>query len=161
MAQSTVERDPLVFRWVESSAEWVPVSWGEWFSFRGGRAHPFSAGDHRFVVCVVIEDGTIANIIPHRYQIDDHGQVIDAFDGLDDVERAEVQRIMIARDASAQDTERYRELMERGWRLALPAISAARELLRSLPTPLSADKQHGYRHFIEACGGWSGSSSLQ
>ena len=156
-----LEPDPLVFRWAENSSEWVPVSWSAWSAFRGGQGHSFSAGDHRFVVCVVIEDGTIANLVPHRYQINHDGRVTDAFDGLDDTERAEVQRIMVDRDATPEDTERYRELMERGWRLAMPPFSAARKLLRNLPKPLSTEMQHGYRHFLEACGGNSGSTALQ
>jgi hypothetical protein len=66
-----------MLHWNEAERKWHAIAWLAWMKFRGG-FEPLSgigAGDHWFVVCIVDGQGTLFNIIPHRYRLDRDGRI--------------------------------------------------------------------------------------
>jgi hypothetical protein len=149
---------------------WHRIAWQDWMSFReldGNFAPPpyVTAGEHRFVVCIV-EDGRLYNIIPHRYLIDRDGRIADShyFGVLSDAEieryRALNKRHYQYPEAHPLNDEEQREfdaIRDRPWRSWLPPVEAVRELTRAavaLP-----DENDAAWNVLEACGISRGGSS--
>jgi len=142
---------------------WHCIAWQDWMSFRELDA-PFvplphvTAGEHRFVVCIV-EDGRLHNIIPHRYMIDRDGRIANDhyFGVLSDFEikryRALKKRLKPCQKAHPLNTDEQTELnsmRDRLWRSRLPPAEAARELTRV--TAALPDANDAAWHVLEACG---------
>jgi hypothetical protein len=147
----------LVYWWDSIAAHWHQVSWHDWAASAGvsGRAKPLPMvrpGDTHFVVCVHDDDGSIANIIPHRYTIDADGFRRRGDDGITDEETAFESAYYLKKDTTDDEDCRHREINEKVYRWSLPPAKIARELLRALPSPPSIVPTHGVRHFMSACG---------
>jgi hypothetical protein len=160
-----------VLHWRDGA--WHRIAWQDWMNFRELRGAfaplPYvTAGEHRFVVCIV-EDGRLYNIIPHRYLIDRDGRIADDcyFGVLSDGEieryRALNKRHYEYPEAHPLNDEERREfdaIRDRLWRSWLPPVEAVRELTRAavaLP-----DENDAAWNVLEACGisrGVSGRSS--
>jgi hypothetical protein len=76
---TTLDEGQQVLHWRDGA--WHHIAWNDWSKFRELGAAFLSlphvtAGEHRFVVCIV-EDGRLYNILPHRYLIDQDGRIAD------------------------------------------------------------------------------------
>lgn len=151
---------------------WHRIAWQDWMSFReldnSFAPLPYvTAGDHRFVVCVV-EDGRLYNIIPHRYLIDLDGRIADDryFGVLSD---AEIERYQALNKrhyeypethplTKAEQTE-FDAIRDRLWRSWLPPVEAVQELTRA--TVALPDENDAAWKVLEACGISRGVSGLR
>jgi len=141
----TNDDEAMILHWNEQSETWDRISESAWRSFRDTPFLPLRGirnGDHSFVVCIVDENKSLFNIIPHKYRLDDDGRITShRFDDLSEDERSFVAECMI--DPIGPDHEgqkRFRDLRERMWRGSLPPRQAADTLIRALPgLPLNAD----------------------
>ena len=149
----------LVLHWNEAVGSWNPIRWDSWSHFRAIMTdfQPLAgvgAGDHSFVICVVDQDRTLHNIIPHRYRVDEGGRITDhEFDDLTADERAFVDRITMQKELpSDEDRPRFDRLRERIWQSHLPSPAAARALINDLPGFPVRDHQRPVWSFLSAFG---------
>lgn len=154
-----IDDDMVVLHWNEQTKVWEPVRWDDWMSFRGlGDAfRPLlnvRAGFHTFVVCVVDEDRSLYNILPHRYRIDGDGRITDHnFSDLTDEDLAFVAKWDLSRVvATGADAERYDNLRLRLWRSWLPEPEAARALIDNLPGFPKTDEERPVMSFLREFG---------
>jgi hypothetical protein len=165
----SLDEGQQVLHWRDGA--WHRIAWQDWVSFRGLHAAPFAplpyvtAGEHRFVVCIV-EDGRLYNILPHRYLIDRDGRIADDryFDVLSDseIERYEAlnrrhYEFPEAHPLNDEERRKFDAIRDRLWRSWLPPVDAVRELTRAavaLP-----DKNDAAWSVLEACGISRGGSS--
>jgi len=98
-----------------------------------------TAGEHRFVVCIV-EDGRLFNILPHRYLIDRDGRIGDDryFGVLADAEIGRYEALNKRHYESPQsnplredEQAEFDAIRDRLWRSWLPPVEAVRELTRA------------------------------
>lgn len=105
-----------VFHWVPEKDEWEPISWEDWSGFRGimqpsAELPGISGGIHHFIVCVLDDDGTVVNLIPHKYLVNVDGTIgADNFAGLTKDERKEYWELMIAKESREEDQRRLEEI---------------------------------------------------
>ncbi len=132
--------DPIVLHWRSDDGVWFPLRWDRWMQFRGfeGEFVPLDGvqpGDHCFVICILDEDKTLYNIIPHKYRIDSDGSISKfRFDDLSDEDWRLIDKWQVAKDFPDPATsDVLYALRERAWRANLPTLHAARELLNNLP----------------------------
>ena len=148
----------VILHWQECSAAWAQLSWRDWVRFRGlgqaGRSllAGAEAGEHYFLVCVLGDDGELANVIPHRYVLSTDGWLVHGFDGLGAEEREEYCRIQVLEFPSFEDAERYSELGARGFTVNLPPIHTVQPLLRALPGVAGAQQSAACWSFLSAIG---------
>jgi hypothetical protein len=146
-----------VYWWDSEDRSWVEVSWNDWVASSGIRAPVkrlprVRPGDTRFVVCVVDDDGSIANIIPHRYLIDGDRYRRRADEPITDEERTFESNYCLKRETTEAEDRRHEEINDKIYRWSLPPAATARILLSVLPAPPSMSIDHGIRHFIAARG---------
>lgn len=156
----------LVYWWDSRAERWGEVSWDAWAASSGvsAPAKPLPSirpGDTHFVVCVVDDDGSIANIIPHRYLIDEQGYRRHGNEPITDQENEFERAYYLKKETTEAEDRRHVEINEKIYRWSLPPADAARILLRVLPAPPSVNNQHGIRHFLNACGASLHSTCLQ
>jgi hypothetical protein len=153
---AAADEDVLVYWWNEIAGLWHQLSWASWVHSRS-RSKPLPgvhAGDTRFAVCVVDDDGSIANVIPHRYMIDDSGYPLGHPDyPMTKDDKDFWRRHFVDPYPSEADCRRWEEINERDYRWSLPSAAAVRALLRTLPTPPSMNPEHGIWSFAAAGGG--------
>ncbi len=129
-----------VLHWLPDTNRWQPIGWTAWSAFRGisqpGVGLPgISGGIHYFVVCVKNE-GEIVNIIPHKYLIELDGKIgPNNFTGWTREERADYDRLMVAREEKPGDRERLHEIQEKAGNVFYPPKEALYALVHALPTP--------------------------
>lgn len=154
-----IDDDMVVLHWNERAATWEPFRWDDWMAFRGygDNFRPLLGvreGDHYFVVCVVDEERTLYNILPHRYRIDRDGRITDhEFDDLTPDDRAFVSKWNISRDVpTGADGERFDSLRDRMWRSWLPPKHAAATLIQNLPGFPATGDERPAMSFLRAFG---------
>ena len=139
---------------------WAEIAWEVWAAFLspGGEQRPLPAvppGDHHFVVAITATDGTIANVIPHRYRIGGGGRPSESSRGLSASEEAEFRQLSkgfyAAADSTLSDQQvgRFEALREIVYAAALPPYDAC----VALPAALNArycEDDVGVRHFLHA-----------
>lgn len=159
MQHRDLEDDMVVLHWNEHSAVWEPVRWDDWMAFRGygDNFRPLLGvreGDHYFVVCVVDEERTLYNILPHRYRIDRDGQITNhEFDDLTADDRAFVSKWNVSHDVpTGADGERFDSLRGRMWRSWLPPKDAASILIQNLPGFPATDDDRPVLSFLREFG---------
>ena len=157
MTSSYPEMVSLVYWWDSAACHWEEVSWNDWVASSDirGPAKPLSGlrpGDTHFAVCVIDDDGSIANIIPHRYLIDDEGHRRHGDDPITDEENKFEREYYLKKDTTESEDRRHKEINDKIYRWSLPPTAAARQLLSALPAPPSMNVQHGIRHFMASCG---------
>lgn len=159
--QQDIDRndDPMVLHWNASTSEWAPILWDAWMHFRAlrGEFRPLNgvgSGDHCFVVCIVDNEGTLYNILPHRYRIDADGRITDHyFDDLNEEERSFVSKWQVDRSApQGADADRFDALRRRIWRCNLPPADAAAALIRNLPGFPATDMNRPVLSFLREFG---------
>lgn len=152
-----LEEDMVIFHWNEGSRTWDNKSWQDWMWFKGGgetmklggapgetfRPLPgIGAGDHYFVVCIVDDDQTLYNIIPHRYLIDHDGHTVDDryFGVLSEAETERYEALdkrhyQYPQTHPLNDKEKteFDTIRGRLWHSWLPPRDAAMVLIRQLP----------------------------
>jgi hypothetical protein len=165
-ASSFPEMVSLVYWWDGGAKRWQEVSWDLWMASSGvsAAAKPLPGirpGDTHFVVCVVDDDGSIANIIPHRYLIDEQGYRHHGDEPVTDEENEFERAYCLKRETTEAEDRRHVEINEKVYRWSLPSAGDARALLRMLPAPPSVNAKHGIRHFLSACGASLHSTRLQ
>lgn len=165
-ASSFPEIDSLVYWWDDTAEQWREVSWSAWEASSGFSVpvKPLSdirAGDTHFTVCVIDDDGSVANIIPHRYLLDEQGFRRHGDEPITDEERDFENAYCMKRETTEAEDRRHVEINQRIYRWSLPSADAARKLLRTLPSPPSVDAKHGIRSFLDACGASLRSTRLQ
>jgi hypothetical protein len=165
-ASSYPEMVSLVYWWDSEAGRWDEVSWDDWVASSGisAPAKPLPGvrpGDTRFVVCVVDDDGSIANIIPHRYLIDGDGYRRHGEEPITDEEKIFERKYYLKRETTEGEDYRHKEINEKIYLWSLPPAAAARILLSVLPAPPSMNVEHGIRHFMTACGVSQPSGRLQ
>ncbi|MGB5904461.1 MAG: hypothetical protein WBH00_16590 [Xanthobacteraceae bacterium] len=153
------DADPIVLHWNAATSEWTMIPWDAWMHFRALRGDfralsGLKSGDHYFVVCIVDSDGTLYNILPHRYRLDADGHITDHhFDDLDGSERAFVSKWQVDQDApQGADADKFDELRGRIWRGNLPPTDAARALIRNLPGFPATDTNRPVLSFLREFG---------
>ena len=148
----------VILHWDESRTEWEKLSWREWVRFRGLDYGGLSllagaeAGEHYFLVCVLGERGELANVIPHRYVLSTDGRLMHGFDGLEQAEREEYDRIQVLPWPTVADSERRQELDGRGFTVNLPPVHTLPPLLMALPGLAGAQPSAPCWDFISAIG---------
>ena len=142
---------------------WHRIGWDDWSNFRepGAAFVPLpyvTAGEHRFVVCIV-EDGRLYNILPHRYLINRDGRIApDGYFGVlsdSEIERYEAlnrrhYEYPQAHPLNGAEQRDFDAIRDRLWRSWLPPVEAVRELTRAavaLP-----DENDAAWNVLEACG---------
>jgi restriction system protein len=145
--------ETLVYWWASANQFWQELSWDEWAASSGVMQpamplHSVQRGDTYFALCVRDDDGSIANIIPHRYVIDAGGYRRGGDDGITAEETAFEREIYIKRQLSPEEEQRHIEINEKIYRWSLPSPAIAQELLRVLPAAPSAVPTHGIRHWL-------------
>lgn len=150
---------PMVFHWNPATSEWAPILWDAWMHFRAlrGDFRPLNgvkSGDHYFVVCIVDNDGTLYNILPHRYRLDADGRITDHyFDDLTEEERAFVSKWQVDRNVPrGADADKFDALRWRMWRGNLPPADAAGALIRNLPGFPATDANRPVLSFLREFG---------
>lgn len=147
----------LVLHWIEDRSAWTELSWLDWVRFRGfsNDARELTgaqAGEHYFVVCMLGIHGELRNVIPHRYIVSTDARLVYGFDGLDNAEREESDRIAELVSPTIEDTERYAELGDRGFSLNLPPLRTIEQLLRAIPGVAGAHPDAACWDFLSAVG---------
>jgi hypothetical protein len=147
----------VILHWDECQSAWAELPWRDWVRFRGfGEGGSLlagaEAGEHYFLVCVLEDDGDLANVIPHRYVLSTDGRLVHGFDGLGASEREEYYRIQVLLSPTIEDSERYSELGSRGFAVNLPPPRTVQPLLRALPGLAGARQNAGCWHFLSAIG---------
>lgn len=146
-----------IFRWDADARVWTPVSWPAWMKFREqGGFEPLPGvrnGDYSFVVCIV-DEGTLFNIIPHKYRVDADGMIAQhRFDDLSADERAFVSKWTMSPVAPYDDEkEQFDALRDRIWQSDLPDEDAAMVLIRKLPAFPATEDQRPALSFLRAFG---------
>jgi hypothetical protein len=156
-ASSYPEMVSLVYWWDIEGNRWAEVTWAAWAASSGinSPAKPLLGirpGDTHFVVCVVDDDGSMANIIPHRYLIDAEGYRRHGDEPITEDENKFEREYYLKRETTEFENERHTEINQKIYRWSLPPAEAAQKLLRTLPSPPSMNLKHGIRHFMAACG---------
>jgi hypothetical protein len=156
----------LVYWWDSEDRRWVEVSWNDWAASSGTRAPAKSLpgvrpGDTHFVVCVVDDDGSIANIIPHRYLIDGDGYRRRGDELISDEKNIFERKYYLKRETTEAEDRRHKEINDKIYRSSFAPAAAARTLLSVLPAPPSMNVEHGIRHFRAGCGVSLPSAGLQ
>jgi hypothetical protein len=148
----------VILHWDECRSSWAQLSWRDWvrfrmFSERGrSRLAGAEAGEHYFLVCVLEDDGELADVIPHRYVMSTDGRLVHGFDGLGAEEREEYFRIQVLDLPTIEDSERYNELDARGFTVNLPPLHTVQPLLRAMPGLAGAKHSAACWHFLSAIG---------
>lgn len=154
------------------NGKWHRVVWDSWLKFLGEGQEwaPLPhviGGEHYFVVCIV-EDGRLFNIIPHRYQIDRDGHIVDDryFGVLSVFETARYEALNRrhyehpqTHPLSDEEQHEFDAIRDRLWRSWLPPVEAVRELTRAavaLP-----DEDDAAWNVLEASGILRGVSGLR
>jgi hypothetical protein len=112
--------ESLVYWWNPARKIWVQVSWEAWTAARavdGSKPAPvvgLSAGDHYFVVCILDDDGTVVNIIPHRYEMPQPGIIGPGVFDWTEEECEFIDKMYLDMSPSAEDEARFQALRERG-----------------------------------------------
>ena len=120
----------VILHWDECRSAWAQLSWLDWVRFRrlsdGGRSRlaGAQAGEHYFLVCVLEDDGELANVIPHRYVL----------------------------SPTAEDLERYDELGAREFAVNLPPVHTVLPLMRAIPGVAGAKHSAACWDFLSAIG---------
>jgi hypothetical protein len=148
----------VILHWEEGRTSWAEISWHDWVRFRGiGQDGPrllagAEAGEHYFLVCVLGDGGDLSNVIPHRYVMSTDGRLVHGFDGLGEAEREESCRIEELALPTIEDSERYTELRDRGFKVNLPPLHTVQPLMRSIPGVAGAQASAACWHFLSAIG---------
>jgi hypothetical protein len=148
----------VILHWDECRSSWAELPWLAWVRFRrlsnGGRCRLVGAkaGEHYFLVCVLEDDGELANVIPHRYVLSTDGRLVHGFDGLAAAEREEYCRIAVLASPTAEDLARYDELEAREFAVNLPPVHTVLPLLRAIPGLAGAKHGAACWHFLSAIG---------
>jgi hypothetical protein len=151
--------ETIVLHWNEAARTWDLIPWSAFVKFRAflEKFQPLpgiGAGDHWFVVCIVDEQKTLFNIIPHRYRLDLDGCITDhhfhdlSAEEIDKVSKWEISRVTLE-DA---DQSAFNALRDRMWRSYLPTPEAAMVLMRQLPGFPASGAHRPVLSFLKAFG---------
>lgn len=128
-----------IFHWLPEKDEWEPIPSDAWTGFKGVLTPRtglpgISGGVHHFVACVLDNDGTVVNLIPHKYLIDIDGKLGAAnFEGLTKDEREEYWKLMTASEDTPEDQRRLDEIREKMGPAYQPPPESIEALKWSLP----------------------------
>jgi hypothetical protein len=148
----------VILHWDERVAAWAQLSWRDWVRFRGLGEGDVSilvgaaAGEHYFLVCVLGSRGELCNAIPHRYMMTTDGRLVHGFDGLEDAERKESNRIGNLLFPTAEDLERCKQLLAREFAANLPPLHTVQPLMRAMPGVAGAEQGAACWDFLSAIG---------
>jgi hypothetical protein len=135
--------NPHVLHWLPEEDRWELIGWEDWTAFRGIMAPSIglpgiAGGIHYFIVCVH-DDGTLVNLLPHKYVIELDGRIgPHNFPGLTREERLTYSQIMLARESNPKDKARLDEIRSKMWDVFLPPPESIPALRRALPKPPKA-----------------------
>jgi hypothetical protein len=121
------------------------ISWDSWVAFRGVFQEQVplptvGGGIHHFMICVLDDDETAVNVIPHKYLIEPNGSIgRDNFAGFTKEDREEDMRLMRLREFGPGDRERLDQLHRKMEIAYAPPSDSIIALLRALPTAPRAD----------------------
>jgi hypothetical protein len=139
-SQNSFEPEIQVLHWSPENEGWEQISWSAWSAFRN-LFEPFvplpgvSSGVHWFVICIH-DDGLPINLIPHKYLIERNGKIgPDNFYGWNREDRADYERLMVARALTAADQKRLREIQFRAGDAMYPPLESVSALKQVLPKP--------------------------
>jgi hypothetical protein len=148
----------VVLHWDEGVAAWSRLSWRDWTRFRGlgdGQVSMLigaAAGEHYFLVCVLGSRGELCNAIPHRYIMTTDGRLVHGFDGLEETERKEFNRLGDLLFPTVEDSERCRQLLAREFAANLPPLHTVQPLMEALPGVAGAEQGAACWDFLSAIG---------
>ena len=148
----------VILHWDERAAAWARLSWRAWVRFRGlgeGNVSMLvgaAAGEHYFLVCVLGSRGELCNAIPHRYMMTTDGRLVHGFDGLEEAEREESNRIGNLLFPTAEDLERCEQLLAREFAANLPPLHTVEPLMRAMPGVAGAEQGAACWDFLSAIG---------
>lgn len=119
------------------SGAWHTVDEDSWTRFRSGEASPqitekMIEKQNYFIVAVLDDSKVLCNLIIHNYMNTDDGYVGAPFELLNESEKKEYNRLMIASTATKDDERRLHELrtkMEPAFALPPSSIPMLREVL--------------------------------
>jgi hypothetical protein len=148
----------LILHWSERQSAWMELPWLDWVRFRGLGGERSSllagaeAGEHYFLVCMLGTHGELSNVIPHRYVISSDARLVHGFDGLEDDEREEADRLEDLASPTIEDIERVNELSQRGLSANLPPLRTVQSLLQAMPGIAGAQPSAPCWSFLSAIG---------
>lgn len=127
-----------VLHWSPEAECWKLVSWSAWTAFRN-LFEPFtplpgaSSGIHWFIVCIH-DDGLPVNLIPHKYLVERDGKIgADNFYGWNREDRADYDRLVVARTLTDADQRRLCEIQYRAGDAMYPPLESLSALKQILP----------------------------
>jgi hypothetical protein len=148
----------VILHWDECDATWGRLSWRDWVRFRGlgeGKVPSLigaAAGEHYFLGCVLGNRGELCNAIPHRYLISTDGRLVHGFDGLEESEREESERIEDLLFPTTEDLRRCRQLLAREFAANLPPPHTVQPLMQAIPGVAGAEPDAACWDFLSAIG---------
>jgi hypothetical protein len=148
----------VILHWDECAAAWARLSWRDWVRFRAVGEGNLSmlagaaAGEHYFLVCMLGDRGELCNAIPHRYIMSTDGRLVHGFDGLDEAEREESNRIAELLFPTVEDLERCKQLFAREFAANLPPLHTVQPLMRAMPGVAGAEQGAACWDFLSAIG---------
>jgi hypothetical protein len=135
----------LILYWVPEADRWASVDLRDWIGFVGanrwtneaalkGALPNIAPGIAYFVICVLDNDDvTPVNIIPHKCLIEPGGYMgPDNFAGFTREDRRDYWELMLKREPTSADSDRYDELGSKGYNARLPPKDSAFALVRAL-----------------------------
>jgi len=155
---NTIPPKTIVLHWNEGRSAWAELPWFDWVRFRGfGKGQSSllvgaEAGEHYFLVCKLGVHDELWDVIPHRYVVSADARLVHGFDGLDARERAESDRIAELDSTTAEEIERYNELVERGFSANLPPHHTLQKLVQAMPGIAGAQPGADCWNFLAAIG---------
>jgi len=143
--------DALIFG-LRPSGEWESIAWKQFFEFKSETDRlPNWQGDVFIMAVVLSDDGSVANMIPHRYRFDDSGRRLPGDVGpLTNDENSELNRLCLLRNHTESEKARLQSLNEKVWEWCLPKQDEIRSLIRMLGRDI--DSSGGVTHMLAAIG---------
>jgi hypothetical protein len=157
-ASDKIPANTLILHWSEDQNAWAELPWLDWVRFRGYGKERSSlligaeAGEHYFLVCMLGSHGELSNVIPHRYVISNDARLVYGFDGLEEGERQEADRLEELVWPTIEDIERFNELGQRGFSANLPPLRTVHSLLQAMPGIAGAPPGAACWNFLSAIG---------
>jgi hypothetical protein len=142
----------IALHWRPDENRWAEIDWDDFLAFREWMV-PFrplpgvEAGIHYFAVCI-FDDVQTWNLIPHKYLVAPSGKIgRDNFYGWNREERADYDRLMVAREYKPGDQERLYQIRDKAGDVMYPPRESLYALVRALPHPPRLDS--GAMHFLD------------
>lgn len=144
-----------IFACEGDGALWKIVDPFDFRGFREGGALLGFRGDVFVSVVVAAKDGSVANILPHRYLLDDHGKGClhaDVMEPLSAAERRLWDELTWRKTLTSAERGWLAEVNERVLQPMMPSREQIARLIGMMKRPLSKDPDHAIHSYLARVG---------